>query len=62
MKEVAIKNETKHVAHMAENNKEFHLLPLFHEMLDCPIESTKAIVADIATLLTNDLTYFKYTN
>jgi hypothetical protein len=62
MKDVAIKNETKHVAHMAENSKEHYLLPLFHEMLLPPDVCTSDMVDDIATLLTNDLSYFKYTN
>ena len=63
MKAIALKKETMHVAHMAEaDRREYHLLPLFHEMLMCPIKSTKAIVVDIATILQNDLNFYKYSN
>jgi len=63
---IQIKNETKHVAHTSEwDRKEYYLLPLFHEMLSCPIDSTKDMVADIATILmdeTYSISYLKYTN
>ena len=66
MREIAIKNETKHVAHMAENDRrEYYLLSLFHEMLECPIDSTKDMVANVATILMDETysnTYLKYTN
>jgi hypothetical protein len=52
---------------MAEGNRvEHYLLPLFHVLLDCPIDSTKAIVADIATIFYSfenpSNIYYKYTN
>ena len=63
--DIIIANETKHVAHMVENNREYYLLKLFHEMLLCPKICTKDMVSNIATILMDENlsdTYLKYAN
>lgn len=61
----SIEKRTRNVANLFESEcqrTEYYLLKLFHETLLPPDVCTKDIVADIATLLANDLNYYKYTN
>ena len=66
--DLLICNETRFVANRCLDESkltERYLLKLFHELLLCPIECTKDMVANVATILMDENfsdTYLKYAN